>query len=557
MPLAKLNKIVITNVLLSIIIWQVALCQDSNKGGILSQRPEVKGKVYGIIVGVSEYKELPKLNYADKDAIQFFNYLKKQQPNSDTNNLYLFTNSNATRDIIIDKMYELSEKAVEGDKIYIYFSGHGDVEQLIKMENSLLLLSESPKKNYLRKSNSYLDIDIFRTFFKTWSEKKVKVIFICDACRAGNLVGGEEGRKNTIIGLQQSWNNEIKILSCQADEVSLESNKWGGGRGLFSYYLLLGLKGIADKDNNHLITLLELDRYLKEQVGESSKQSQIPFVQGDLKSIMSSSDNKTIAEAKIELKNNLSSSTEAIAARGLNNNLENYWTDSIGFQLYQLFKIKMASNTLIEPEYGSAYDIYKHIERRNISPKILNSMRLELIMALQNSFDELLNYFYYDQYEKFGILEKFKIEKELNACLDLAKGNNIIKNKIMASLLFLDACELAVDIRPGTRDYYSNEKLKKGIDKLQTAIALAPMSPYLYLRLGDYYLYTNQIDKSINSYLFYQKLLPNDEFSYNKLGLGYTAKGNKPLAIECFKKSLLINPSYWQAANNLKIATNK
>ena len=127
----------------------------------------------------------------------------------------------------------------------------------------------------------------------------------------------------------------------------------------------------------------------------------------------------------------------------------------------------------------------------------------------------------------------------------------------MASLLFLDACELAVDIRPGTRDYYSNEKLKKGIDKLQTAIALAPMSPYLYLRLGDYYLYTNQIDKSINSYLFYQKLLPNDEFSYNKLGLGYTAKGNKPLAIECFKKSLLINPSYWQAANNLKIATNK
>ncbi|MBK7305024.1 MAG: hypothetical protein IPI90_17740 [Saprospiraceae bacterium] len=47
-----------------------------------------------------------------------------------------------------------------------------------------------------------------------------------------------------------------KILSCQPNEFSLEGEQWGGGRGVFSYHLVDGLFGLADRNNDGLITLV-------------------------------------------------------------------------------------------------------------------------------------------------------------------------------------------------------------------------------------------------------------------------------------------------------------
>ncbi len=540
----------------SIVIAQTIIAQDAPKGAIISKSPEKIGKTYAIILGVSEYEELPKLNYADRDAIVFYNYLKAHTLPSDSNNLFLLTNKNVINDNIYAKLYEIESKVKEGDKVFFFFSGHGDMEHQIETDKTLLLLSKSPAKNYLRKSIGFLDIDMVKPFFKVFTEKNAKVIFICDACRAGNLIGGEEGRRNTLLGLQQSWNNEIKILSCQGDEVSLESSKWGGGRGLFSYYFILGLKGLADYDHNNLIVLRELDRYLKEQVGVSSKQTQIPVIYGDFKTVITTSNENSIGEARKELKNNTSIIADDVASRGNTASIEDS-LDKNSLILAAAIKKKIEFGELIEPEETSAYDIFKRLERINKEPQLISSSRLELIVNLKSSFNNLLDYFYNDQYEKFGLLEKYKIEKELIACLDLAGNNPAIRNKVKASLLFLDACEIAIGIRPENMQLYSKEKLRAGIDKLLEAISLDSFSPFLYLRLGDYYMYTNQIDKSINAYLIYQKMLPNDEYSYNKLGLAYAAKGQRNLAEAAFRKAIQINPNFWQAAEHLKMLLRK
>ena len=96
----------------------------------------------------------------------------------------------------------------------------------------------------------------------------------------------------------------------------MESNKWGGGRGLFSYYFILGIKGLADYDHNNLIVLTELDRYLKDQVGVSSKQFQISIIYGDLKTVITVSNENSISEAKKELKSNISILPGDLASRG-------------------------------------------------------------------------------------------------------------------------------------------------------------------------------------------------------------------------------------------------
>jgi tetratricopeptide (TPR) repeat protein len=96
-----------------------------------------------------------------------------------------------------------------------------------------------------------------------------------------------------------------------------------------------------------------------------------------------------------------------------------------------------------------------------------------------------------------------------------------------------------------------------GIDLLNKAISIDPISPHLYLKLGDYYLYTSRINDAIKTYITYQRLLPNDELSYNKLGLAYLSAKQYDAAIYSFKKAVAINSSYEQAAANLKIALKR
>ncbi len=522
--------------------------QVNFKGAVQSKSTVENGKLYGLVVGISEYASLPKLQYADKDAEVFYEYLVKANSGKDTSNIVLYTNKDATRDAITDKLYSISEQVKSGDKVIVYFSGHGDIEQLVQTDNSLLLLTEAPLKNYLRKSNAYLDVNLFKNFFDLFMSKQAQIVFIIDACRSGGLIGGEVGKKNTLLSLQQSWANEVKLLSCQANQESLEGKQWGGGRGLFSYYLMLGLKGLADNDKNDEISLYELDRFLKDYVGSSSGHRQIPTVQGDFNSVLSKVSDKSIAEAKREMLSS-NGNGQIVASRGIKNSKSD---DSSQF-IYQQFKDRIQSNELLKPNNFSAYDLYALAKSKNADSILLSKMRLDLISALQNSFDLVLQYLYNDQFDKFGILEKAEVYEQLTQCLKLAGNNKYLSNSIKSKLLFLDACELSIGIRPGTNNYFTNEKLKDGINLLLKAKEIDPLSPYIYLKLGDYYLYTNQIDQSINSYLIYQRLLPNDEYSYNKLGLAYMSKGKKAEAEAAFKKALAINPGFWQASDNLRI----
>jgi uncharacterized caspase-like protein len=57
------------------------------------------------------------------------------------------------------------------------------------------------------------------------------------------------------------------------------------GHGLFTYYLLEGLKGAADADGDRLVTVQELYAYVERQVVQRSRAvgaSQHPIMKGEL-----------------------------------------------------------------------------------------------------------------------------------------------------------------------------------------------------------------------------------------------------------------------------------
>ena len=69
------------------------------------------------------------------------------------------------------------------------------------------------------------------------------------------------------------------ISSCSANEISKEDHNLQ--HGVFSYYMLEGLKGRADQDGNGIITVSELFRYISRKVPQASEQDQHPVRKDD------------------------------------------------------------------------------------------------------------------------------------------------------------------------------------------------------------------------------------------------------------------------------------
>lgn len=69
------------------------------------------------------------------------------------------------------------------------------------------------------------------------------------------------------------------MMSSKAEETSIEYR--GLRQGVFSYYLIKGLKGEANKDNDKIITVTELYDYVKQNVQTYTSYKQTPVINGN------------------------------------------------------------------------------------------------------------------------------------------------------------------------------------------------------------------------------------------------------------------------------------
>ena len=63
-------------------------------------------------------------------------------------------------------------------------------------------------------------------------------------------------------------------------QYSQESQKFGGGHGMFTYYLLKMLQGEADYSKDNSVSLWGIIPYLSEQVRRATRNAQTPTVAG-------------------------------------------------------------------------------------------------------------------------------------------------------------------------------------------------------------------------------------------------------------------------------------
>ncbi len=88
-------------------------------------------------------------------------------------------------------------------------------------------------------------------------------------------------RINTSLQSLSEIGDGVAVLSASdANQFSQEGQKWGGGHGVFTHFLLKGLKGEADYTDDNLVTLGEIVPYLSQKVRRETLNAQSPIIAG-------------------------------------------------------------------------------------------------------------------------------------------------------------------------------------------------------------------------------------------------------------------------------------
>ena len=99
-------------------------------------------------------------------------------------------------------------------------------------------------------------------------------VLLTDSCHSGAIT--PEADVQTIKRSLLDLNTSLFSLTASRDrERSFESPDWGGGHGIFTYYVVRGMEGVADENGDGIVTADELAEYVRRNVREAPAGSRI------------------------------------------------------------------------------------------------------------------------------------------------------------------------------------------------------------------------------------------------------------------------------------------
>lgn len=240
-----------------------------------------------IIIGISDYKSLPKAEYANDDARMFYDYAIRAL-GIKPENIKLLIDTDADRAEIYRAFKSWMPSRVRASTdVYVYYSGHGlpaaDGEELY-------LLPQSVDRDLVDEtaiSQSKINAAI-------QSVKPKSVTIFLDSCYSGLTRTGETLVPNArplSVKIKKTVypENFVVISASSPDQISSSSKDLK--HGIFSYYLMKGMEGDADSNKDGKITMSELQEYLSDTVSRqalSMNRKQNPQIIGDVNRVFMS-----------------------------------------------------------------------------------------------------------------------------------------------------------------------------------------------------------------------------------------------------------------------------
>ncbi|HSR66861.1 MAG TPA: PEGA domain-containing protein [Acidobacteriota bacterium] len=255
---------------------------------------------WAVVIGISEFQLLPEeqwLNYAHSDARSFADVLKSRRVGVPPENLRLLLNRQATTRNVKHVLGSwLRDRVEPKDTVYLYIASHGVVTK--RKEAYFITYDTDPASLY---ATGFPMAELRRVL----SELPARNLIVAsDACKSGN-VGPElfdsrdlempsindhfkelvpqDGQGSFDASGLADENSEIQpsrfvLTAAGSFEKSFESEQWGGG--VFTHFLVEGLRGLADRDRNGRVNANELYDYVRENVRNRTDNKQNPMVIG-------------------------------------------------------------------------------------------------------------------------------------------------------------------------------------------------------------------------------------------------------------------------------------
>jgi len=238
--------------------------------GVLDDSKELgKGERWALLVGIDKYddEEINALRYAVADVKAIYEVLTdKERGRFKQDKVKLLTSDaedKRNKPTKVNIFFYLKEWLVqnvkEEDTVLIYFSGHGAVwgtkKYMLPMDTDTFYMPA-----YAIDNREFIEgID---------SLKSKKVITILDSCHSGGVSRAGKGIGDVLpqdfYTEFESSEGRVTLASCSGNQQSFE---WPEkGHGVFTYYLIEGLTGSANKERDQAVTFSEVAEYVEGKV---------------------------------------------------------------------------------------------------------------------------------------------------------------------------------------------------------------------------------------------------------------------------------------------------
>ena len=567
-------------------------------------------QTYAMIMGISTYKYIRPLNYADKDAEMLRDFLKSPAGGKmNDDNIYCLLNEDAiAAKFWVKGMQWLKGKSLKkGDRLFLYLAGHGDA--IDQDEYFFLTYDCNPagdKNNYIVTGN--VPLFFLKNRIADLTAKGVDVFFIMDACRSNELPGGREGQQALNQAISEKRAGEVIMLATGAGEESLEDASIGTGHGLFTYYLVDGLSGMADSSKDNKITLKELQDYVDKNVPsiaqQKYKRKQDPFF------CCADNSEKVITVVDTAYLRNWINTNHpkgkgpGNAYQPIDNRFRYYTKDTLVVEAYNLFTKAVKENRLtgsnsaeyyfdlMEKNYpGNSYTIDAQstlaVEFINFAQSKINlylqckdASSIQKIRAqidegektdeINTSLDRMEKVAREEFYEVGQMLEKaikYISEDEPEYARSLqgrmyffkARGYfgkerrflDINKAFEYAYIAYASDKKAAYILNTLASLHIDNNRMDSAIFYARKAIESAPLWRYPYVNMAYAYKSLNKIDSALKYFHLAIQLDPTNADAYVDLGHYYYSLSRADSAIANYEKALQLDPNNVYASNNI------
>jgi serine/threonine protein kinase len=231
-----------------------------------------------LVVGVGDYlcgDRVSSLRYAAGDAEALGELLIDPDIcGFPPERVKVLTDAGARRDDLVHHLSRwMTEQALGAELALVYFAGHGTVHRIGTQEEGFLLPHDADPDDIVTRGVAMRDV-------ARWIEAiPSSALMVClDCCHAGRVLGAgcqpraaanRDMQIRPALLMSLVGKNRFLIASCDEGQESLEAESHG--HGLFTYHLLEGIRGAADRDGDGKVGVSELFEYVAAAVeGDAS-----------------------------------------------------------------------------------------------------------------------------------------------------------------------------------------------------------------------------------------------------------------------------------------------